>query len=213
MPASLVYLYMKSLHLLSTNWHLREDWISIFFVIFFHDFFPFFISLSLYYLIYYIYYVTFIYYFTMRLSMRMNHELMALHSLLTLISSSICEDKFKRFTLMYEKFFWIVSNLCIEDRRWKMGLFYGWYESTNTASGLHIRQRKELEQWTSNLHSIKKSVWVIPSKNQCESFDQKISLSHSIKKSVWLLLWFLIPSKLKPWVYSDLQNIFYILYS
>ena len=31
-------------------------------------------------------------------------------------------------------------------RRWKMGLFYGWYESTNTASGLHIRQRKELEQ-------------------------------------------------------------------
>ena len=78
-----------------------------FFVInfFFHDFFHFFISLSLYYLIYHIYYVTFFFYFTMRLSMRINHELMALHSLVMLISSSLCEDKFKRFTLMYEKFF------------------------------------------------------------------------------------------------------------
>ena len=101
--------------------------------------------------------------------MRINHELMALHSLL-LISSSICWDKFKRFTLMYEMFFWIVSNLYIEDRRWKMGLFYGWYESTNTFSSVHIRQRKQWEQWTSNIHSIKKSVWVIPSKNQFDCF-------------------------------------------
>ena len=40
----------------------------------------------------------------------------------------------------------VFSNLCIEDRRWKMELFHGWYESTNTASSVHIRQRKELEQ-------------------------------------------------------------------